>query len=88
MELSLLNDAMNYGRDEIKLKVNSYGESLGLNEQILGVLLSNAFLERRMSVAFDSKNLLELKIRSAEKDSLSALKNFPSQTQERHLCGT
>ena len=71
-----VNDAMNYGRDEIKLKVNSYGESLGLNEQILGVLLSNAFLERRMSVAFDSKNLLELKIRSAEKNSLSALKNF------------
>jgi multidrug efflux pump subunit AcrB len=29
-----------------------------------------------MSVAFDSKNLLELKIRSEEKDSLMALKNF------------
>ncbi len=71
-----VNDAMNYGRDEIKLKVNTYGESLGLNEQILGVLLSNAFLERRMSVAFDKTNLLELKIRSEEKDSLSALKNF------------
>jgi len=71
-----VNDAMNYGRDEIKLKVNSYGESLGLNEQMLGVLLSNAFLERRMSVAFDKDNLLELKIRSEEKDSLRALKNF------------
>lgn len=71
-----VNDAMNYGRDEIKLKVNSYGESLGLNEQILGIVLSNAFLERRMSVAFDKENLLELKIRSEEKDSLRALKNF------------
>jgi multidrug efflux pump subunit AcrB len=71
-----VNDAMNYGRDEIKLKVNTYGESLGLNEQMLGVLLSNAFLERRMSLAFDNKNLLELKIQSEEKDSLSALKNF------------
>jgi multidrug efflux pump subunit AcrB len=71
-----VNDAMNYGRDEIKLKVNTYGESLGLNEQILGVLLSNAFLERRMSLAFDENNLLELKIRSEEKDSLNALKHF------------
>ena len=71
-----VNDAMNYGRDEIKLKVNTYGESLGLNEQILGVLLSNAFLERRMSLAFDKTDLLELKIRSEEKDSLSALKHF------------
>ena len=71
-----VNDAMNYGRDEIKLKVNTYGESLGLNEQILGVLLSNAFLERRMALAFDNKNLLELKIKSEEKDSLDALKHF------------
>ena len=71
-----VNDGMNYGRDEIKLKVNAYGESLGLNEQILGRLLSNAFLERRMSLAFDDNNLLELKIRSEEKDSLDALKHF------------
>ena len=71
-----VNDAMNYGRDEIKLKVNTYGESLGLNEQKLGILLSNAFLERRMSLAFDNHHLLELKIRSEEKDSLSALKHF------------
>ena len=71
-----VNDAMNYGRDEIKLKVNTYGESLGLNEKTLGILLSNAFLERRMSLAFDNTDLLELKIRSEEKDSLEALKHF------------
>ena len=71
-----VNDAMNFGRDEIKLQVNSYGESLGLNERKLGLLLSNAFLERRMSLAFDNNTLLELKIRSKEKDSLDALKHF------------
>jgi len=71
-----VNDSMHFGRDEIKLKVNSYGESLGLNEQKLGVLLSNAFLDKRMSLAFDHNNLLELKVRSEEKDSLSALKHF------------
>jgi multidrug efflux pump subunit AcrB len=71
-----VNDAMNYGVDEIKLQVNSYGESLGLSEQMLGILLSNAYLERKIALAFDSNNLLELKIRSEEKDSLDALKNF------------
>jgi len=71
-----VNDAMHFGRDEIKLQVNAYGESLGLNEQKLGLLLSNAFLERRMSLAFDDNDLLELKIRSTQKDSLSALKHF------------
>jgi len=74
--IASVNDAMNYGMDEIKLKVNSYGESLGLNEQTLGVLLSNAYLERKTALAFDSNDLLELKIRSEEKDSLDALKNF------------
>jgi multidrug efflux pump subunit AcrB len=71
-----VNDSMNFGIDEIKLQVNTYGESLGLNEQKLGILLSNFYLERRMGFAFDSNELLELKIRSIQKDSLEALKNF------------
>ncbi len=71
-----VNDSMNYGVDEIKLKINSYGESLGLNEQKLGVLLSSFYLERRVGFAFDSTDLLELKIKSAQKDSLNSLKNF------------
>ena len=71
-----VNDAMNYGVDEIKLQVNSYGESLGLSEQKLGILLSNFYLERKIGFAFDSTDLLELKIRSVQKDSLDVLKNF------------
>ncbi len=71
-----VNDAMNYGVDEIKLKINSYGASLGLTEQKLGILLSSFYLERRMGFAFDHTDLLELKIRSVQKDSLAVLKNF------------
>ena len=71
-----VNDAMNFGVDEIKLQVNSYGESLGLSEQKLGVFLSNFYLERKIGFAFDSSDLLELKIRSVQKDSLDVLKNF------------
>ena len=71
-----VNDSMNYGVDEIKLKVNEYGESLGLNEQKLGMLLSSLYLEKRMGFAFDSSDLLELKVRSIQKDSLEKLKAF------------
>jgi len=71
-----VNDAMNYGIDEIKLKINPYGESLGLNEQKLGVLLSNFYLDKKVGFAFDSSDLLELKIRSIQKDTLEVLKNF------------
>ena len=71
-----VNDSMNYGIDEIKLQVNSYGESLGLSEQKLGLLLSNFYLERKVGFAFDKSDLLELKVKSVNKDSLDALKNF------------
>jgi multidrug efflux pump subunit AcrB len=71
-----VNDAMNFGVDEIKLQVNAYGESLGLSEQKLGLILSNFYLERKIGFAFDSSDLLELKIRSVQKDSLKVLKNF------------
>jgi len=71
-----VNDAMNYGVDEIKLQINAYGESLGLNEQKLGLLLSNFYLERKIGFAFDATDLLELKVRSVQKDSLDVLKNF------------
>ncbi len=71
-----VNDGMNYGIDEIKLQINSYGESLGLSEQTIGVFLSNFYLERKMALSFDSSDLLELKIRRENKDSLDGLKNF------------
>lgn len=71
-----VNDSMNYGIDEIKLKINAYGESLGFSEQKLGILLSNFYLEKKVGFAFDSTDLLELKVKSANKDSLDLLKNF------------
>ncbi len=80
-----VNDSMNFGVDEIKLKVNAYGESLGLNEQKLGVLLSNFYLEKRMGFAFDSSDLLELKIRSVQKDSLEKLKDFQIKLEDNEF---
>jgi len=71
-----VNSSMNYGRDELKMTVNAYGESLGLTEEKIGTLLANAFLERRIALAFDKENLLELKVRSKQKDSLETLKHF------------
>ena len=71
-----VNDSMNFGIDEIKLQINRYGESLGLNEQKIGILLSNLYLERRIGFSFDSNELLELKIHSIQKNSLDTLKKF------------
>jgi multidrug efflux pump subunit AcrB len=71
-----VDDGVKFGVNEIKLKVNRYGESLGLDEQQLGQLLSTLYLERKVAIAFDNKELLEIRIRSDNKDSMEAFKNF------------
>ncbi|HHH19794.1 MAG TPA: efflux RND transporter permease subunit [Campylobacterales bacterium] len=71
-----VDDGVKFGIDEIKLKVNSYGESLGLDEQQLGQMLSSLYLERRVAVAFDSTDLLEMRVRSDNKDSFEDFKNL------------
>jgi multidrug efflux pump subunit AcrB len=70
-----VDDGIKYGIDEIKLKVNAYGLSLGLNEQKLGRALSNQYLERKIALSFDSEDMLEIKLRSSSKESLLAFKN-------------
>ncbi len=71
-----VNDGIKFGIDEIKLKINSYGESLGLDEQQLGQLLSSIYLERKVAIAFDKTDLLEMRIRGENKNSMSLFKDF------------
>jgi len=71
-----VSDSMTYGIDEIKLKVNRYGESLGITERTLGTLLSSLYLERKISTSFDSEGLIDIEVRSSQKDSLSELKSL------------
>lgn len=70
-----INDGVKYGVDEIKLEVNDYGESLGLNERKLGLILSDMYLERKINLTFDENDILEIKIKSNQKDSIEAFKN-------------
>jgi multidrug efflux pump subunit AcrB len=67
-------DSLSYGVNELKLKLNAYGESLGLDERKLGLLLSGLYLERKVALAFDAEHLLELRVRRKQKDSIEALK--------------
>jgi multidrug efflux pump subunit AcrB len=74
--ITSVDSGIKFGVDEIKLKINNYGESLGLNEQTLGRILSNMYLERKVALSFDSQNLLEIKIKSDNKDSIESFKNY------------
>ena len=68
---------VNYGREEIELKINSYGEYLGLDNASIGTLLSNFYLSRMVTNSFDTKEgVVEIKVESSKKDDLEELKGF------------
>ena len=72
--VSSVSDSAPLGGKEIKLKVNSYGQSLGLSEQSIGRYLSNYYLERSALEVFDEQSLMSLRISSKNKDSFDSLK--------------
>jgi multidrug efflux pump subunit AcrB len=64
-----------FGIDEIKLKVNSYGQKLGVTESDIGIYLSNLYLTKKKSVSFDDSEMLDLKIESINKNDFDNFKN-------------
>jgi len=69
-------DSANIGVDEIKLKVTAYGERKGVDEGYIGSFLSNMYLLKKKTVAFDEKEMLDIKIKSSYKDDFDNFKNL------------
>jgi multidrug efflux pump subunit AcrB len=74
--INTISNSARFGIDEIKLKINNYGESLGLNEQSIGSLLSNIYLSKKKAVSFDENDMLEIHLKGSKVDSLKVLENF------------
>lgn len=72
-----IGDDANKGAREIKLKINSYGQKLGVTEGMLTQRLSNYFLESTRAKGFDSEGLVEIILQDSKKDSFERLKTFP-----------
>ncbi len=70
------SNSLKFGIDEIKLKVNEYGEKLGLTENYIGSYLSNLYLEKKKGVSFDEKEMLDIKIKSINKDNYNNFRNI------------
>jgi HAE1 family hydrophobic/amphiphilic exporter-1 len=69
-------NSITFGVDEIKLKVNAYGEQLGVDEQYLGSYLSNLYLLKKKGVAIDNESMLDVKIQSLYKDDYEHFQNL------------
>jgi multidrug efflux pump subunit AcrB len=65
------------GPKEIKLKINSYGESLGITEEYIGAYISKLFLSMKIGTIFDDKELIDVKVKSVNyQDDLNSFKNL------------
>ncbi len=67
------------GIDELKISLNSYGESLGLTEADIGRFLSNYYLAKKVNLVFEKNDILDVRIQSMAKNNLDSLKyqNIP-----------
>ncbi len=70
------SNSLKFGIDEIKLKVNAYGEQLGIDETFIGAYLSNMYLSKKKGVTFDATDMLDIKIESLHKDDFETFKNL------------
>lgn len=64
------------GKRELKLRVNAYGERLGLTEAEVAKTLSAYFLDNRRAMTFNDSGIMEIKTRALQKDELATLETF------------
>ena len=71
-----VSDNLQYGKREYKIRLNDYGERLGLSEGAVARLLSGYFLTRRQALTFGPEGVVEIRTEALDKDDLDRLRNF------------
>lgn len=65
-----------YGKMEYVVKVNAYGESLGVSESSLAKTLSTYFLEKKQAMTLNHSGVMEIKTLESAKDDIDTFLNF------------
>ena len=74
--IKTISNSSSTGVSELKIKVNEYGASLGLDEQYIGSFLSNMYSSKKKTTAFDETQMLDIKITSQYKNYLDGFKTI------------
>ncbi len=64
------------GKMEYKLRINAYGEQLGMSEVGIAQTLSGYFLDSRKAMTFSENGVMEIRTKSIVKDYEKTLMNF------------
>ena len=65
-----------FGKMEYKLRINSYGEQLGLSEVDIAQTLAGYFLDNRKAMTFNENGVMEIRTKAINKDSEKTLISF------------
>ncbi|SFV57455.1 RND multidrug efflux transporter; Acriflavin resistance protein [hydrothermal vent metagenome] len=77
-----ISDNANEGERELKLRVNEYGQSLGLSEGYITSALRGSFFKGEYAKAFNQEGLLRIKVEDKYKDEKGSIDNFRLTTPE------
>ncbi|MDA3946729.1 MAG: efflux RND transporter permease subunit [Helicobacteraceae bacterium] len=72
-------DDADIGEKELKLRVNSYGQQLGFNEQLITQELRAYYLKGEYGKMFNENGLVRVRIEGNNKDSLASLNDLQVQ---------
>ena len=70
------------GELELKLRVNEYGQSLGLSEGAISSALRGSFFKGEYAKAFNQEGLVRIKVEDRYKDQKGSIENFKITTPE------
>ncbi|WP_456404336.1 efflux RND transporter permease subunit [Hydrogenimonas sp.] len=74
-----ITDDAKVGEDELKLRINPYGQRLGLTEGALTKALQPFFLKGEYGKMFNDEGLVRIRLEDLGKDRLETLKRFELQ---------
>jgi len=75
-------DNADEGERELKLRVNEYGQSLGLSEGYVTSALRGSFFKGEYAKAFNQEGLLRIKVEDRYKDQIGSIDDFRLTTPE------
>ncbi len=74
-----VDDTAKKGTKELKIALNSYGQSLGFTESDLSSILASSYLESSQAKGLDEKGIIEFVTYDEGKDSFEEFKNYEIQ---------
>jgi len=77
-----IGDNAKEGTQELKFRVNEYGQQLGFSEGYITSVLKGIFLQSEYGKMFDSSGLIRVKIQDINKDSLTTLESIKLSTPD------